>query len=281
MTTSFKDSYPDYESYVDGDLYFTKLPPGLVSALKGLIVRVITSTEQLKDTCNDIAGRVPCEPTLNWGWDFLLNDLYDLLDALSKKRLHKLMDFIQAFASEHYSEQDFLDDLNDLFQDSDFGYRLKLAQKHPVRLYWDIECEPMKDDLSITTAVVDVSDICQQSSDHLQQAREQLQKTNNPRAWKDALRDCLSAMEALVNQLGGSTDIDKSTKTLRDSGAWGLDIVVKDGLSIWNRMHDLYPDIRHGNHTVSPLTRDEAIYWIDRLMAFVSYIARMKKIAES
>lgn len=278
MNTGFKDSYPDYESYADGDLYYTKVPPGLVSALKGLILHVVEGANHLKAVCNDIAGRIPCEPTQNWGRDFLLNDLDGLVDALSRRRLHKFMDFIQDFASQHSGEADFLDDLNELFKENDFGYRL--VQDPFDSMYWELVKEPEIEDRSIITTAVEVSDICQQACDHLQQAREQLHKTDNPRAWKDALRDCLSAMEALVNQLGGSSDIDKSTKALRDSRNWGPDVVVKDGLSIWNRMHDLYPDIRHGNHAASALGREEALYWIDRLMAFVGYIARRKKSAE-
>ena len=281
MKQSFKDNYPDYESYADGDLYYTKTPPGLVSALKGLIHRVVPGTSHLKAVCNDIAGRIPFEPTQNWGRDFLINDLDSLLDNLAKKRLHKVMDFIHDFAVEHSSDNDFMEDLNDLFGQTDFGYRLRFSKDPFDSLNWDLVEVPQIDDKTITAAVAEVADICQQASDHLRQAREQLQKTDNPRAWKDALRDCLSAMEALVNQLGGSSEIEKSTKVLRESGKWGPDIVVKDGLGIWNRMHDLYPDIRHGNHSVSPLAREEAIYWIDRLMAFVGYVARWRKSAES
>jgi len=278
MNGNFKDTFSDYESYVDGDLYYTKVPPGVVSALKGLILRVVEDEHSLKVVCNDVASRIPYEPTKNWGWNFLLTDLDYLIDELSRKRLPKLMDFICDFANKNYEKGNFLDDLNEIFEEYDFGYRLRLARGLYSRYSWELIQEPDQEDKAISTTVEEVRDICQQAKDHLEQARNQLQKTDNLRAWKDALRDCLSAMEALVNQLGGDTDINKSTRALRSDGRWGHELVVKDGLSIWNRMHDLYPDIRHGNHAISSLSREEALYWIDRLMAFVCYMVRRKKL---
>ena len=84
-------------------------------------------------------------------------------------------------------------------------------------------------------------------------------------------------MEALVNQLGGDPDISKSTRALRQDGRWGNDNIVKEGLSIWNRVHNIYPDVRHGNHNATEISREEALFWIERLTAYVNYMARRKR----
>lgn len=270
----FKSEFPDFKRYSSSQFYYSEIPPGFISAFKGLILRVVKTPKKLKDVCNDIATLVPCEPTQNWGWDWLVNDLDTLINQLYQKRFHKFMDFIFDFSAKYFFEEDYLEDLNDLFDEYDIGYRLK---SDTVNLYWELIKEPEVEDIPIQIAKQEIKDICIQAKEHLDQAREQLLKTDNPRAWKDALRDCLSAMEALANQLGNNDKIDQSTKVLRADGRWGPAIIVKDGLSIWNRMHDLYPDIRHGNPNISKISRDEALYWIDRLMAYISYLARRKK----
>lgn len=275
----FLDDFPDYAKYQDADYYYTKVPPGVVSALKGLITRIAKDSQclDLQAICRDIASRVPCAPTQNWGWNWLVGDLDNLLDQLSEKKLHKFMDFIYEFVERHEGDS-FLEDLNDIFEEYDFGYRLKLdTSGYGDLLYWEVYKEPEADDEAITTTQGEVKDICAQTQAHLKQAKDQLQKTDNLRANKDAMRDCLSAMEALINQLGCTRKISDSTKALRQNGRWGPDIIVKDGLSLWNRMHDLYPDVRHGYPTESAICREEALFWIERLMVFVNYMARRKR----
>lgn len=275
---SFRDDFPDYEKYQNGEFYYNEVPAGIVSALKGLILRIAEDPQQLKSICNDVASRIPCEPTQNWGWDWLVSDLDQLLDRLSQKKMHKLMDFVYDLVK-HHDSRSLLEELNEMFDEYDFGYRLTHYQSSPmgVALYWELYQKPDTSDEIISRAQNDVKDICTQAKEHLEQARYQIQNTDNPRARKDALRDCLSAMEAMVNQMGGNSDISKSIKTLREDGRWGSDLIIKDGLGIWNRLHDLYPDIRHGNHNISDISKEEALYWIERLMVYVSYIARRKK----
>lgn len=124
--------------------------------------------------------------------------------------------------------------------------------------------------------IKDTQDIYQQTQSHLKQARQHIFSIDNERSRKDALRDCLSAMEALVKYISGENDIKPSTKYLKDNN-YGPDIIVKDGLSIWDRIHNLYPDIRHGSATVSNLTESEALYWIERILTFVNYLYRIKR----
>ncbi len=275
---SFKDDFPDYAKYDESQYYYSRVPPGLNSALQGLIIRVCEGGTALSTVCNDLAARIPAAPTSNWGWDWLVNDLRDYIGLISKK-FPKYMDCILDFAEAHYTEdRELVADLNDAFRDSDFGYSLVLEKEGGESyLHWSLYEEPDVGDDSIEEASIHVKDVSEQAYDHLNQARDQLLKTDNPRARKDALRDCLSAMEALVNTLGNESDIKQSTNKLRADTRWGPEVIIKDGLTIWYKMHDLYPDIRHGSSEKTALSREEAVYWIDRLMAFVSYLAKRQK----
>jgi hypothetical protein len=278
---SFKEQFSDYKRYDETKYYYSQIPAGIISVLQGLIIRISKDeTNILKETCNQIAAIIPSEPTSNWGWDWLIHDLDNYMNQLSKK-FPKFMDFIIWFVRNYASGED-IADLNEAFEEHDFGYRVFIENSNVngVSYYWTQVESPEIDDSTIQETVPIIADICEQSKNHLMQAKEQIQKAGNTRAWKDALRDCLSAMEALINQLGGSTDLNASIKNLRNSKAWGPDTIIKDGGGIWDRMHDLYPDIRHGNPEISELTREEVIYWIDRIMAYITYIARIKVKSE-
>lgn len=113
-----------------------------------------------------------------------------------------------------------------------------------------------------------------QAFEHLNQALEHLRAPQSNRSRKDGLRDCLSAMESLLKAATGTKDIKEATSALRHSGKWGNDRIVKEGLTIWNHIHELYPDVRHGQATSSELGHAECMFWVDRISAFVRYIAR-------
>jgi len=111
-----------------------------------------------------------------------------------------------------------------------------------------------------------------QTLEHLAQARKQLTSIDSERARKDAVRDCLSAMESLLKTITGASDIKDATVGLRDKQS-SPDVIMKDGLSIWSHIHRLYKDVRHGQPTPSRMSKAEALYWIDRIIAFIGYVS--------
>lgn len=270
---SFKSEHPDYKSYESTEYYVSDLPPKMNSALQGFITRQCQDARTLKSVINDIAGRVPMEPTTNWGWDFLIEDLQNYVASLCKLPFHKIMDF---FADACTTNQQFfsINDLNELLEDLDIGYILA-HNRYSRTTSWIL-----RDSVSSRTEVVeatvqDVKDICTQTLDHLMQAKEHLANTANDRDRKDAIRDCLSAMESMLKTLSGKSDIKDATSELRSIKSWGPDIIVKDGLSLWDRMHDLYPDIRHGNPKKSEITDEETFYWLERITSFIRYMSKV------
>lgn len=271
---SFKSEHPDYLGYESADYYVTELPPGMPSALQGFIARQCKSPSKLKAIINDIAGRVPMDVTTHWGWDFLIEQLPIYVARLCNLPFHKVMDFFSdACTNKHLSFC--TEELNELLGDLKIGYVLEADGWSSV-ISWRL-----RDGISSRTEAVDetahqVREICEQTLDHLCQAREHLVNTANDRDRKDAIRDCLSAMESMLKTLSGKSDIKEATTELRAAKSWGPDIIVKDGLSLWDRLHDLYPDIRHGNPRKSAITDEEALYWLERITCFIRYIAKIR-----
>lgn len=270
----FRDCFPDYKSYEDDEYYYSKIPAGLNGAVCGLLNRAVQEGSTLKAICYELAGRIPTEPTQNWGRDWLLRDLDDLLRQLSQKKFPSYMDFLM-WAVNKIDDKSFLEDLNDAMEDVGLGYFLSAGG--PRGYQWQPRKEANLKSTQLLTAKEAVKDICAQAADHIRKAIQHLQDVNDPRARKDALRDSLSAMEALVKQLAGKDNFDDAVRALRADASYGNEFIVKDGLGIWNRIHDLYPDVRHGSPDASDLPHVEAIYWIDRIMVYVGYLRRMRR----
>lgn len=83
-------------------------------------------------------------------------------------------------------------------------------------------------------------------------------------------------MESIINILGGTKNIGDSTKILRDTKRWGLDDIIKDGNTIFGKLHILYPDFRHGSTEMSTMSLNEALYWVGRITTFIDYIVHQK-----
>lgn len=115
---------------------------------------------------------------------------------------------------------------------------------------------------------------CEQAMEHLSQAIEHLRAPRGDRARKDGLRDCLSAMESVLKTITGKKDIREATSVLRADPRWGNGSIVKDGLTTWDRIHELYPDVRHGQVSRSELTDDECLFWAERITTFVRFVIR-------
>lgn len=271
---SFKKEHPDYLSYESNDFYVNKLPDNFMSSLEGYIARHCEDANQLKSVINDIASRIPCEMTQNWGWDFLINDLSGYLRGFRSVKFHKIMDFLSDFYDRFQNEIE-LEDFNEFLEDVKIGYKIHYDSRFGVS--WEQLQDVSVRTKGITETSEKIKDICSQTLEHLEQAKEHLSATKNDRDRKDAIRDCMSAMESMLKTITGENDIKQATTKMRDDNYWGPDIIVKDGLSLWNRLHDMYPDVRHGNPVISPLTDEEALYWVERITTYIRYVSKIHK----
>lgn len=268
---SFLTDLPDYATYVDGDRLYTKLPRSINSPISGLISRL--SSHQMKYVCDELAGRIPTAPTTNWGSSFLINDVDGFLTQLSNRKLPKYMDFLMWMATD--GEVVEVSELNEVLDEEGLGYELVLDRHTPP--HWKVSGSKLPSvSAPLLTAKTSVKDICEQAAAHLSQAVEHLKSADDDRSRKDALRDSLSAMESVIKKLSGNKEITDGVKDLRNNN-FGNDTILREGTSLWNQMHNLYPDVRHGNPTISELSKSDALYWIERIAAYVSYLHRQHR----
>ncbi|RXS89091.1 hypothetical protein [Geobacillus sp. PK12] len=270
----FNQLHPDYQNYESKKYFMSEIPREFLDAFQGLIVATVhnrdNAVQLLKLACNIVAKYIPTKPTQNWGWDYLLRDLEDYLYELhSKNKFHKFMDCIAEIANSIDID---LKELNELLLDHDIGYELDFKLYDGA--WWSVVDENMQNrSESIEEALECVNEDYINVIEHLNQAKEQLSKTENSRARKDALRDCASAMESYLEYLSGENDIKEAVKKLRDE----YDLprkIISDATSIWDRIHQQHPDVRHGSAINTDLSEAEALYWIDRIMALIKYLSR-------
>lgn len=273
---SFRDDNPNWKAYSNASKHMNTVPSVAFSELNGLIRRSANNADELKNLLNGFAEIIPCEPTQNWGWNFLENDIPTFVDALeskvSKGRFPVFMDCLAILVDRGDL---LLEDINDFLEDNNIGYRAEYSFSHRV-IWHPLEGNGTIEQLEeVQTAILSVS---QQACDEIRRARKSLEDTDDERAIKDALRSCVSAMEAVVKELGHDDEIGNATKNLRNENTWGNDEIVKEGNSIFNTMHRLYPDLRHGSTESSSLTLNEAEYWIGRILNYLQYIDRQQDI---
>jgi hypothetical protein len=241
-----------------------------LEGVEGLIVRHCSGKNDLKAVVNAVLSRIPAAPTNNWGRDFLVDDLHTAFRQISDKSFPKVMDAI-GDAISTLSDREFVDDLNAHLADQNVGY---ICERHGPESYWNLlddSAISVVENLNATKTVAKTA--CQQAVEHLERAKANL-RAEDERSRKDSVRDAMSAMEAMYKTLSGENDIKDAYKALRDSQKWGPDEIVKDGLSIWDRLHKTYPDIRHGQSSSSTLSEAEAHYWLERISATIKYMSR-------
>lgn len=270
---SFVNDVPNYKT-LESDIYFTdELPDDIWDEFHAYAARVARKigTKKAVNILNDI---VLLPPTTNWGESFLQEDLdYAIRTIRNKGDFPLAMDAILTIVQKGCLN---LDEINDWLMRNKIGY---FIAENPVHNYiggsfWKNRetIDNIASELEDTSSMV--KSVSQQALEHLEQAKFQLENIENERARKDAVRDCASAMEAVIKEYGKINDIRDATKSLRGSGKWGKDEIVKDGDAIFNTLHRLYPDLRHGSTESSEMTREEAIYWVDRIMAYIKYMIR-------
>ena len=72
---SFKNDVPNYKSYREDKYHMQTVPNAVWSELEGLIRRYSNDASTLKGYLNRFSEIIPCEPTTNWGWDFLASEI--------------------------------------------------------------------------------------------------------------------------------------------------------------------------------------------------------------
>lgn len=271
----FKHQHPNYKSYTSESFYLTDFPNDFNRSLEGFIIRLCNDEGNLlKHIINKIAAIIPMEVTDNYSWNYLLNDLKYYIRKLMENELYKIMDFLSELYEMSYYYIT-LDDFNDFLEEQSIGYSLNGNKT------WDI-----REDVKITTenidnTIVKVSDICEQTMLHLEQAKSHIIQNDNDRDRKDAVRDALSAMEALLKEITNANSVKEAIKLMRNIKIYGADFIVKEGLVLWDILQENYRDLRHGNPDISDLSYEECLYLVDRINCYINYICSIYKKQKS
>lgn len=268
----FIDDHPNYKSYSSDEYVVEKVPQEMVDKMCGIILRFCHQERlNLKSICDSAASYVPEAPTGNWGYDYLKNDLRDHLWSLHKK-LPNFMDFLAELINELPEIEE---PIEESFQECNFGYCIG-SEELSTNYHWGLKQEISDISGPITDAIAATEDICHATCERLSLTLKKLPETNTLIGRKDAIREALHALEGFLKSITNTKDIKEADRVLRESPEkWGADKkIIGDGISIWNRFHEKHPDIRHGNPEVSEISYEEAVYWIQRISLYVSYLAK-------
>ena len=275
---SFKTDIPNYKSYDSKKYYMNYVPDSIWNKFQGLILRsACDEDETIVSIFNKFVQIIPCR-TINYRGvnynDTINNFAYEI------KKTNKFDVFMDCFATlctiGYLGEEE----ANEFLEDNDIGYLLSIERLYGTpKAVWHLRDDSQFSIDNINKTQEAIKSVSQQAYEEFEQAKRNLEHVNDERAIKDAVRNCASALEAIIKEYGKYNDIKQASKKLRDSRKWGLDCIIKDGCSIFDKLHELYPDLRHGttNEKASLMSKEEAEYWADRITAYLRY---MKKMAD-
>jgi len=284
----FAQQFKEYAQYNDGDCYRKSVPANLSGSLAELLASACgpdgesataTTMRKVADDLLTMAGK---KPTTNWEVGPLKAEIRAAFHILEESSFDKFMDatlnaFQRLYKAHPSAHAKLVGSINDILLTTNMGYTVRTVEGSE-RLLWEARAEAAAGVSSLTAAAEAVADISQEAFDHLHQARSHLLNPTNSRSRKDAVRDAMCAMEAMIKKLATDGDFDGACKKLRDEKVWGNDQIVKEGQSVWGLLHKHHPDIRHGQLSGTDINLEEAIFWIDRITAYVRYMASRRRV---
>jgi hypothetical protein len=272
---SFLDDIPDYKNYFDNIFLMQKIPKlwEIWEALEAYAVRA-EDKQAMVNRLNNIAL---LRPTSNWGDRFLVADLENTFRVIKKKATDEqnLPLFFDAITEIIDEVKINTEEINDFLRKYDIEYKIFKDDKKIYHWSRIESSDKLTKNIDDTLTTIKTSGF-DQALEHFKQAKMQMENAKDERSRKNAVRDCTSAMESIISILGNANDIKEATKVLRESNSWGPAVIVKDGISIYNKLHELYPDFRHGSREQSSMTINEASYWVGRINVFIQYLVTQK-----
>lgn len=285
----FKQEFSGYENYDDTDCYSKSVPTGLPEKLAEFFSIACENANSSQTVCslravaNDLSSIAGNDATQNWEPFALKADILSAYFDLRDGRFDKFMDAtLNAVERVHKDrgrpdQEKLICKINDILIGTNFGYTIR-CDASTGRLTWDGRFAASAAVSSLSSTGNAVADFCCEATEHIEQAKSHLLKPDRARSRKDAVRDAMSALEAFLKKLANENDLHVAVKKLRDEKVWGPDRIIKDGSSIWNDLHHIYPDVRHGQQASSDLDLEEAIYWINRISAYIEFLTGRKHV---
>ena len=287
IVKTFKEQFLNFSSFHNDKFLMNKTTNDLLRQLSYVIVQELSNKVEnykgrgrlsfdgsLRTLCDIISVYTNTEKTSNWGMPNLKSDFENSIYYFMNKPFNKFMDAMSQIALEFFNGSS-VDKMNEALEENSFGYRLQMNLDRPwICINPNIEMVSDFAEIIITT-----EELSKQASEHIRQAMEQLKKTDDDRARKDTIRDCLSAMETLMKKFTNAKDIKEADRLFRENKKkWGPKVIINEGIKLWKLFHEEYADIRHGNDEISSITIEQSIYFLDRILAYVNYICKIEKL---
>jgi hypothetical protein len=284
----FSQQFKDYAQYPDGDCYRKSVPANLSGSLAELLVSACgpdaesSTATTMRKVADDLLTMAGKKSTTNWDVGSLKAEIRAAFHILEESSFDKFMDATlnalqRLYKAQPGAQEKLIGSINDLLLTANMAYTVRTVDGSE-RLLWESRTDAAAGVSLLTAAAAAIADISKEAFDHLEQAKSHLLNPANSRSRKDAVRDAMSAMEAMIKKLGKDGDFDVASKKLRDEKVWGNDQIVKEGHSVWGLLHKHHPDIRHGQPSGTDVSLEEAIFWIDRITAYARYMASRCRI---
>lgn len=271
----FIEQHPDFKNYSSEKYYTEQIPTSFYNAFQSLIVgKAIKDDESperiLKQACEIIATSLHLRVTSEYGYQPLIEELNFYLSKTQVADFPKQMDIVGEISSKLDLDAA---TISEIFQEQNIGY--EYLHDYHIGAMWNLIDEQIEiNSDNISEAIELVDDAHVNVIQHLEQAKEQISRIDNLRARKDALRDCVSALETQVKYLSGEKDFRNGVQNLRNSN-FGNSKIIRDASTIWTFVHEDIQDIRHGHTEEFSITVEEALYYIDRITALIKYLSRV------
>ncbi|HFU7058086.1 TPA: hypothetical protein ACGN81_005179 [Bacillus cereus] len=270
---AFIEDHPHYSTYRHEKWYCDEIPRGISKDIHNLIYSyLLKDPDEAMHVAVEILHKIQIIAKLSIKQYLSFEDInYEIKQTLTILEEKEVPDYASALEV-ILSTFGFADELNQIFEDNNFGYTVSAGR---YGINWMLREDTTIIVEQIEEVIEDIPNQYQNTIGHLHQAIGQLNSLENERARKDALRDCISAVEGYIKSITG-TDNFPAADTALSEKIDGEPFILRDGLKIWKQIHRVYPDVRHGNNeTVSNLSEDELSYYIDRLMIYIKFINKI------
>lgn len=282
---AFELDIPNYKNLSSNKFLTNSIPNEIWSKIEAYATKS-SREKNLATLVNRLNDIVLIPHTQNWGHNYLIGDLKDTMFEIKKQteegNFRVFMDCLSEIVD--FGEFD-INEINNFLEKYNIGYIINIKPFFDG-YYWKVRDESVKElTENINNTKEAVKTISQQAYENLTEAKK-LTTSSNEREIKNALWNCVCAMESVVKHCAKinsysddvAKNIDQAIKHLSNNNLWGNKKIIKDGLAIFNDMHNLYPDLRHGSiEKPSSLSLSEAIYWIERLTAYINYMIKTAK----
>lgn len=280
----FKDLFEHYEAYSNKDYLMNKVSARLLSQVSNVFVKgvrnkvqnyagegVLDLEKSLKELCNIVCAYTDLEETSSWGEYFIIEDYEEAFQRFALRPFPKFMDAVSEITLK-FLDGKIIKDLNKALADNNFGYRIR----DDVNLPWISINSKVQKDQEIHRAAETAAGAGKHTTAYIRRIKEHLAPTTGDQA-SQAVKDCLSAMEAFVLKVTKAKDLQGALEIMRaDHRIWGPETITGDGMKLWTLFQQEQNDNDSaGNAANGGITFDQAVYYIDRVLAYVNYLARV------